>query len=119
MWQTIASLEHVPFAYGKFDCSVLSGRCVDAITGSSFTEAFGVSDKRSAIAFLRREGGLEAAVTRRLGQPTEGYAASRGDVCMIDKKTLGICVGPTIAVLGRDGIEFIPLARAQKYWRVR
>jgi hypothetical protein len=118
MWQTIAKLERVPFEYGKFDCAVFAGRCVDAITGSAFTEAFGVSDKRSAIAFLRREGGLEAAVTRRLGEPVPGYAARRGDVCLIDKKTLGICTGPTIAVLGNSGVEYLPLARAQKHWRV-
>jgi hypothetical protein len=118
LWETVAAHQHTPFAFGKFDCAVFAGRCVDAITGSALTEALGYVDKRSAIRVLRAEGGLEAGVTRRLGEPVIGYAARRGDVCLIDSKTLGVCLGSTIAVLCDSGFQFYPLTRAQKHWWV-
>jgi hypothetical protein len=118
LWQTIATHERTPFAFGRFDCAIFAGRCVDAITGSALTEAFGYANKREAIRVLRRESGLESAVSHRLGEPITGHCARRGDVCLIDKKTLGVCIGPTIAVLANQGFEFYPLSRAQKHWRV-
>jgi hypothetical protein len=116
--ETVAAQESAEFSYGKHDCALFAGRCVDAITGSEMTKAFGYSDRRGAVLALRREGGLEAAVTNRLGEPVAGHNARRGDVCMIDVKTLGVCLGPTIAVLDDRGFLFYPLARAQKHWRV-
>jgi hypothetical protein len=61
---------------------------------------------------------LDAAVTKRLGEPLTGCGARRGDICLIDRKTLGVSLGTTIAVPSDKRLAFQPITRAQKYWRV-
>lgn len=110
--------QNAEFSFGKHDCAMLSARCIDAMTGSDWSESLTYGDRRGAVRFLRAEGGLEAAVTKRLGEPVNGYNARRGDICLIDKTTLGVCIGSVIAVCSDNSIEHYPLNSALKHWRV-
>lgn len=127
LWQEIRTSEHTPFVLGKHDCCLFAAHCVDAMTDSEWAASLCYSDRRGALQFLKREGGLEAAVTKRLGEPTPGHIAERGSICLVDVERdgigdgrgLGVCIGSTIAVACVDGLEFYPLARAIKHWAVR
>jgi hypothetical protein len=116
--QTVADHKHVPFSYGRHDCSIFAAKCADAITGSNWLGTLDYTDLKTAAAFRRREGGLDAAVTKRLGEPLAGCGARRGDICLIDRKTLGVSLGTTIAVLSDKRLVFYPITRAQKHWRI-
>lgn len=120
LWQTIDAHDGAEFDYRSHHCGMFAARCVDAVTGSTWAQEMPVG-KRAAVEFLRCEGGIEAAVTKRLGEPIAGHAARRGDVCAVDVEDgigLGVCVGDTIAVAAETGVTFYPLARAHKHWRV-
>jgi hypothetical protein len=113
----VAAHKRTPFSYGRFDCAIFAARCVDAMTGSDWERSLGYSDIRTAARFRRQEGGLEAGVTKRLGQPLTTQAR-RGDICLIDRNTLGVSLGSQIAVLSDRNIVFYPITRALKHWRV-
>ena len=113
----------VPFTFGSHDCGRFAARCIDAMTGSDREAELArqYANERTAARFLRREGGIEAAVTARLGDPITVLEAGRGDVCLIpgeDGPGLGVCVGATVAVLRPEGIRYAPLSAALKAWRV-
>jgi hypothetical protein len=116
--ETVAAHKQTPFSYGEFDCAIFAARCVDAITGSEWERSLGYSDIRSAARVRRNEGGLEAGVSRRLGNPVPGCGARRGDVCLLDQNTLGVSLGSQVAVLSDQKIVFYPITRARKHWRV-
>lgn len=111
------------FEWGVHDCARFASKCIDAITdGETGAElAAQYTDERSAFAFMAREGGLEAAVTRRLGEPVRPLQARRGDVVLLpseDGEGLGVCMGELIVALRPDGFVWLPLDRALKAWRV-
>lgn len=122
MWATIQSYQRTPFQFGVHDCALFSCRVVDAITDSELAGSFSYASKRAAMRYMRDQGGLEAAVSRRLGDPVTGYGARRGDICLIQGEdadvSLGPCVGPDIAALSNDGLAFVALRHALKHWRV-
>ncbi|MGP1665298.1 MAG: DUF6950 family protein [Rhodanobacter sp.] len=116
--ETVAANRRVPFAYGQNDCALFAARCVDAITGSDWERSLPHKDIKTAAAFRREEGGLEAAVPKRLGNPIPGCGARRGDLCLIDRKSIGVCLGSQIAVLSDNRLLFYPITRARKHWRI-
>ena len=121
LWNTAQTYQHATFSYRKHYCALFAARCVDEITGSDMERELKFSGRLEAETVLRREGGMEQAVTKRLGIPTGGHGARRGDVCLVDTdsgKGLGVCMGTTIAVAAERGLEFYPLGSAHKYWRV-
>ena len=112
------------FEYGVIDCALFSARCVDAMTDSNWADELRAeySSEVSALKFMTREGGMEAAVTKRLGEPKRWVYARRGDVCGMPTPIgigLGICVGHRVAMITqKDGIAFLPLDTAQMAWSV-
>ena len=121
LWGTARTYQNAPFSYRKHYCGLFAARCVDGITGSDWERELTLRGKRDAEALLSREGGIEQAVTNRLGNPVDGHGARRGDVCLVDVeggKGLGVCMGTTIAVAAEKGLEFYPLDSAHKHWRV-
>lgn len=119
--ETVDSYRAEPFSWGRHNCGLFAARCVDACTGSSWAAEFEFSSPREALQFVKDEGGIEAAVTARLGEPFHNYFARRGDVCLVDVVDgdgLGVCYGPEILVPSDDGLESYPLRRARKHWRV-
>lgn len=107
-----------PFSYGRGDCGRFAAACIDAITGSEWRQEIAHADRREAAAFLKREGGLAAAVTRRLGEPVDNRNARRGDVCLLGVRALGVCVGESVLAFSAKGLHAVPLSRVRKHWRV-
>lgn len=118
--ETVRRHEREPFGYGPGfqPCALFAARCVDAITGSSWAPEFEGLTRREAARILLTEGGIEGAVSRRLGPVTEGRAASRGDVCLVGPRRLGISAGATVWV-SHDRIEARPLSIVLKHWKVK
>jgi hypothetical protein len=106
------------FQFGAHDCGMFAARCIDSMTDSNWEETLTYKGKRGAARLLRHEGGLEALVTRRFGEPVLGHMARRGDICLINKHTLGVCRGPEIVVCSENSLETYPLSRALKHWRI-
>lgn len=122
--ETVEAAASRPFEYGEADCGLFAARCIDAICENSARAselAALYQDERSALRFVAEEGGVEAAVTKRLGQPIPASFASRGDVCLmpgVGFEALGICVGSRVAAMSQDGMRYAPLADVIKAWRV-
>lgn len=111
--------ERASFGYGKHDCAIFAARCVDAMTGSNIRDSFiEVVDARTTVSTLRDAGGLEAAVTARLGAPIETGLPRRGDVCLTNPNQIGVCVGTTIAIPSHAGLAHYAITDAIKHWRV-
>lgn len=76
--------------------------------------------KRGRAAILRRFGGLEAAVTARLGDPIAPAAAARGDVALVETDggaLLAIVEGPTLVGPDATGLRRLPRGAMIKAWR--
>jgi hypothetical protein len=120
LWRTVREHERTPFGYGPGEhwCGLFAARCVDAVTGSNWAAEFEGLTRRDAARILLTEGGIEGAVTRRLGSPVEGRATSRGDVCLIGPRRLGVSAGTSVWVLTHDRVEARPLSLVRKHWKV-
>jgi hypothetical protein len=124
LWLTIEVEKERTFAFGQADCCLFAARCVDAMTDGNFEAALRACyhDEATALAYLERMGGMQAAVTVHLGPPLERPAmARRGDVVMFHdgagRETLGICTGELLATTGQ-GFTFQPMTLASVAWRV-
>lgn len=114
-----------PFNYGTLNCALFAAENVDAVLGeeSKYAEAIRAefSDEAGARAYLEREGGIEAAVTKRLGEPVDWWRLRRGDVALLetpDGPALGTVIGDVILALGLRGIVSFKLDKALKGWQV-
>lgn len=118
--EALGSERRTTLSYGRHDCALVLAHVADAMTGSGFEAELRARyrDARGAVRLLRDAGGLEAAITERLGPPVAGHAARRGDGCLIERHCVGICVGDFVAVLTPRGIGYVPLGRTLKHWRI-
>ncbi len=101
------------------NCAIFAGDCVLAVTGVD-----PVADLRGKITgvrdwayWLRQEGGLEAAATRRLGDPIDPSQAIMGDILMCDG-ALGVHIGQGGAFLRDVGLGLVPVSDCQRAWGV-
>jgi len=102
------------FRYGDFDCVILCGDCVQAITGTDPIAYWrGKYDSPlSAYRLLYRDAvSLQDAVTQRLGDPINPRKAQRGDVLCVtmpdkpDRQYVGIDLGESVVLPQRRGIR--------------
>lgn len=110
------------FAWGAFDCARFAAGWVIEATGEDPIADLVWTDQRSALATLKRLGGLRVAVEDRLGAPISAALAQRGDVVLhelAERAGLGVCVGAEFAAPSADGgLVFAPMALARMAWRV-
>lgn len=121
LWAEIEAAETRPFSWGDHDCCKFAARCVEAVTGVAIGLPW--TDKPSALRFLAAEGGIEAGVTARFGEPVRWARAMRGDLCLVPTPdgigSLGVCMGPTIACVSESGgLTYVPLDQATACWRI-
>lgn len=120
----LQAVQATPFKWAVHDCCTFAGDAVKAITGSdpmadlrgTYTGALG------AARVLQAEGGLGAAVSKRLGFGKLPTLAQRGDVVLFEMPergpALGICVGPQFVAPGEDGMAFISMDAALTAWGI-
>jgi hypothetical protein len=112
-----------PFEWGSHDCALMAADIVKAMTGEDlmadmrgkYTNATG------ARRVIHKLGGLEAAITARLGEPKPLGFAQRGDVVLAELAlgpTVGVCMGINSAFPGVEGAQFVATALCDKAWEV-
>ncbi len=133
--ELIRERSNSPFNYGSIDCCLFACDAVEAITGRDPGEWFRGKYKSQKEAYrLLKEFAdgeiLETAekITSALGMPEiHPNFAQRGDVvyCKIETLRLGLnytlgilSINGQIAVPGKNGLEFYPLERGIKAWKV-
>lgn len=102
-----------PFAWGSHDCATWAADCVLATTGTDpLADLRGAwSTQTQASETIVRLGGLQQAVSDRLGPPlANARHAQRGDVmlCLMAPggPSLAVCLGHNVAGPGRQGMVF-------------
>ena len=123
LWAEVGRWRKAPFEWGVNDCCLFAARCVDAISGSDWVGDLRgcYHDERSALAYIKAEGGVEASVTRRLGASVPRLLARRGDVCLVETPSghgLAVCVGGSVMIPGPAGLLSQALSTVLCAWRV-
>lgn len=107
-----------PFKWGTHDCALFASDCVLAMTGVDPAEAYrGTYDTVVGAAKALREHGagtLLKSFTATFGEPISPHFAQRGDLVMLDPKTIGVCVGRHSWFVGREANQegLVPLFTA-------
>ncbi len=119
-----------PFDWQENNCAQFAGRWVLEKTGldplSAEWHILIRSGIRRALRALRDAGGYVAAADRALGAHVMGRYAARGNVVLVKTPrarrhfgwSWGVCTGNRVAVLGRTGVDLLPLSAAEVAWRV-
>jgi hypothetical protein len=122
--EAVSAASKRPFDYGSENCGLFAAQCIDAICEDSHRAEelrTHLGSVEAAARFLNDEGGIEAAVTARLGTPLTWPNARRGDVCLMptqDGPGLGVCVGDTVAMMSPSGVSHLRIDKALRVWRV-
>lgn len=114
------------FSWGEWDCATAAADAVREITGQDVLGALKWTSQASAMRTLKAAGGMQAAVSERLGGPIGVAFAQRGDVVLIHDDSIArtpegavaVCLGESVAAPSADGLAFFPLDRASVAWRV-
>lgn len=120
----LSAVQAIPFKWAVHDCCTFAADAVKAITGTDpMADLSGTyHNALQAARVLRAEGGLPAAVSKRLGFGKLPALAQRGDVILFNMRghgsALGICTGPLFAAPGENGMEFFSMEAAQVAWGV-
>lgn len=111
-----------PFEWGKRDCLTFCANVVRDMTGTDHIAEFRIySNAMGAARLLKSLGGIEAAVSRQLGDPCSINQLRKGDVAMADVgngDALGVVCGTTVAFKDKDGVLFLPRNLIKKGWRI-
>lgn len=103
----IAAREAVPFAWGPNDCVTFAAGALRALTGIDRLNGIPPwNSERAALVFLKRRGGLAAAVSQVLTEIPPAHA-HRGDVGIImgpDGPIMMVIEGMTLVGPGPDGL---------------
>ena len=113
----------LPFAWGSNDCCTFAADWVQIVRGEDLMEDLrGLTTALTAARALQQEGGLLAAVVRRMGDQLPGTFAQVGDVALVrhggDKVSMGVCLGAFVAAPGEAGLLMVPIDQAEASWRV-
>ena len=96
----------LPVRFGVFDCVVFVAESLRVGWSRDYLSSLAYSDRRSAVARLRRSDGLSLAVSDILGDPIELDHLVAGDIAFIpNPDTLGLVMPGYIAVKGNRTIH--------------
>jgi hypothetical protein len=120
----LALIEQVadkPFAWRDHHCVRFAARAVAAQTGRDPMAGIVCRSKREAVVLLEQEGGLEAAVDRRLRRIAPALAA-RGDIAGVVDEEFGVRLmvveGATLVGPGATGQRRVPRGAMIMAWSV-
>lgn len=112
-----------PFCYGVHDCCTFAADVVEALTGRDPLAGLrhGYATATGAARLIQALGGLQTAVTARLGKPADPAFATVGDILMVlqaGREMLSVCNGDTMLAPGRDRLEVLPVGQVLAVWRI-
>lgn len=117
-----------PFEWGVNDCVLFTARCIDAqLGGYSYlnlvSELYRYMTFRQAYRMMINLGGLEAATSHHLGEPTNWARLENGDVVLgramdRDVQLLGVLYNQGFLTTGPLGIVTMSMDYALKGWKL-
>lgn len=115
-----------PYELGRHDCFRVACLALEALTGRDRWHEFEgrYSTQREALRLVAQYGStFEAAFDWFFGAPSISvYFAKRGDVVLLEDasgmKHLGVCLGRDTAMLGPEGLVFVPTLECLAAWMV-
>lgn len=124
LYELVRLRQHTQFTWGVQDCASFAAEAVLALTGTRPPLPGPWSTAREAYRAIEAEGGLQAAVTRLLGEPGPLTLAQRGDVVLINEpdsfggEALGVHMGSYALATGEQGLVRVPLEAVRCVWRI-
>ncbi|MDH2134936.1 hypothetical protein N5J77_27775 [Sphingobium yanoikuyae] len=114
----IDRLRDEPFKWGQNDCALFASSAIKAMCGVDPAGALrgAYSDEKGAMEALRQHGAgtLLKTVRAWLGDPKPVAQAQRGDIVLLDRTTVGVCVGRFSwfvgEIFGHQGLTALPTA---------
>lgn len=119
--KVIADAETQSFDWGTHDCVTFASEAALAITGRDpIADLRGRWDSAlSAKRELRKLGGIQSAVSRKMGEPlSTPRCAGRGDVILSDEGFLGVVVLAHAVAPKPMGLLRVEMSRWITGWRV-
>ena len=116
----VRSVGHLPFEYGKHDCTTFVCEWIKASTGRDILATLPKWHSfRSAQKVMGQVGGLTKAARGLLGETTT--TPKTGDVALVSAphNCFGIVNGPGIMVVTPYGLNFVGLPMAELLWEVK
>lgn len=112
-----------PFAWGAQDCALFAADCADACTGvDPAADLRGTySDAAGAARVVAELGGLAAIAAARMGPEIAPALAQPGDIGLVlndGRECLAVCTGGMWHAPGAAGLCALPMAQAQRAWRL-
>ncbi len=121
----IEAARHERYELGVHDCFRVTCAGVEALTGIDLWKDWAGTyrTRREALRRIAEYGGtFDEAFSRLFACEPVGPAwARRGDIVKFHdgrEPHLGLCVGAEVAVLGEDGLMFVPLTSCSCAWRI-
>lgn len=118
----IQQKEATPFLWGFNDCCLFAADWVALRTGVDvIADLRGIHDAKTALRKLEYLGGLEAAVTARLGLPIAAKLSSPGAVVLLESpqgQVLGVNFGDRVGVVGDFGLMYVSIELGVVAWPV-
>ena len=117
--ELFAAMAGRAFCWGVHDCCTFAAEAVQVVTGADpLADLRGRwSSRAEAQALLGALGGLEVAVTARLGPAMPNHRlAQRGDIAMVDTAAgpaLAVCAGSHLLAPGLSGVARVDLFGGQ------
>lgn len=126
LFALVEERRNVPFKWSENDCCSFARAVIEAMTGEDPGAVFPTyATKEEAEAIISEHGTLEDLIENRcaaLGFIEKPVALTqRGDLAIFDNAgnpALGVCIGGEVAIPGKQGLEFHPLAACRRAWRV-
>lgn len=120
----IAGARRRAFEWGVHDCCTFAAACWQARTGTAALAGLAWASEEQAAQLLASLGGLQAAVTSRLGEPVAPLLAALGDLVLAvdphdpqQRQVLAVCVGSYHVAPGARCLSSLPLHSALCAWR--
>ena len=118
----VAERTDAPFAWGTNDCCTLAADWVRMMRGNDpMADLRDYTTMLGAYKLLEAEGGIVAAIDKRLGTHGSGMFAQVGDVVVVrhgnDQMSAGVCIGSHIVAPGDKGLLMVPINQAEASWR--
>lgn len=110
----------VEFGWGTFDCCLFTSAVVREVHGVDYSEFFPeYTNKKQAIAILRKYGSLEGLVNHLFGSMVPIENLVNGDVAIVKRPTWSV-VGPVcegnVILKALYGVHSVPLSVCSGGW---
>jgi hypothetical protein len=121
----VAAHECVPFDWLTHNCTRFATEWVRMATGFEMNVPV-TPTALAAHRVIQELGGLQAEVSRQLGEALPGAMAQCGDFVLLSLpsaeggvyKACGVCIGALVAAQGPQGVVMVPITEAEAAWRV-